>query len=248
MGEERRAAEDFVRELSAVFGADLVAAALYGSAARGEYREGVSDLNLLVIVRDLGIENLRAAAGPVRGWTERGNSPPMMFSDAEWRSSADVFPIEYSEIRESHVTLAGDLAFGEISLHAGQLRLQLEHELRSAKIQFREGILANAAAPDRLGRLLLLTVPTFLSHFRAALRLAGESVPAVADTVVEAIAVRAGFDPEPVLAVVRQRGSGAPARSMTVDDPLIAGYLQAIERVTAWVDELALATPDGEEI
>src|SRR5690606_2084518 len=94
----RRKAEQFAREVETTFGDDLVAAVLYGSVARGDYRPGVSDINTMIIVRNLGIDDVRRAVAVVRSWTAAGNPPPLMISEAEWRDSADVFPIEYSDI------------------------------------------------------------------------------------------------------------------------------------------------------
>jgi hypothetical protein len=159
-----------------------------------------------------------------------------------------VFPIEYSDIRDAHMVLAGDLHFADLRIHSGHLRLQLEHELRSAKIQFREGILASGGSPDRIGRLLVLTVPTFLAYFRATLRLAGGAVPRDAAAVVEATAALAGFDPGPFLVVLDGRGRGAAPPPIPIDDPVNTGYLHAIERVTAWVDQLAPTDLADEEI
>lgn len=248
MGEERRAAENFTRELSRVLGDDLVAVALYGSAARGDYRTGVSDLNVLVLVRALGIETLRAVADPVRDWRDAGNPPPMMLSEAEWRDSADVFPIEYSDIRGAHALLLGDLRFADLRIHADHLRLQLEHELRSAKIQFREGILAAGGDSDRIGGLLAGAVPTLLAYFRAALRLAGKSVPRDAAAVVEATASLTGFDSRSFLGVLDSRGRGADPPPISIDDPIVTGYLHTIESVTDWVDRLSPAESADEVI
>ena len=62
MGKEIERARAFAAELAGVYGDQLVSAALYGSAARGEYREGVSDLNLLVLLKDASPAALRRGA------------------------------------------------------------------------------------------------------------------------------------------------------------------------------------------
>lgn len=247
MTDPRVPAERFAREIEAAFGDEFVAALLYGSAARGDYRPGISNVNVLVIVRDLGIDGVRRAAPAVKAWTAAGNPPPLMMSETEWRDSADVFPIEYSDIRESRVVLAGRDPVDGPRIHAEHLRLRLEHEMRSAKIQLREGYLAFGDSPDELGALLVRTVPTVLTLFRAALRLARAPVPLAPREIVEAVAARADFPAAPVLEVVERRGSSARF-VVPLDGPLAAAYLHAIERATAWIDGFAHGDPDGEEV
>jgi hypothetical protein len=247
MTEATQAAGAFATTLEQIFGDDLVAAVLYGSAARGDHRPGISDLNILVIIRGLGMEHLKRATAAVAEWTSAGNPPPLMLSDLEWRSSADVFPIEYSDIRDAHILLAGLDPFGAMHIHAEHLRLQLEHELRSRKIQLREGFLAVGDSPDQLGGLLMRSLPTFLALFRAALRLADEPVPPAPESIVEAIAARADFNPAPILEVIRRRNAGHSLVT-SLDGSVAPGFLHAIERAASWLDSFAAGEPAGKEI
>ncbi|MQA89316.1 MAG: hypothetical protein GEU90_03630 [Gemmatimonas sp.] len=245
MSEERRRAKEFAEELGRIYGEGLVTALLYGSAARGEFRAGSSDLNLLVVLKELGLPQLRQAAKETRAWVAEGNPPPLLMSESEWRESADVFPLEYSDIRDSYVVLAGRDLVAEMRIKRGDLRLQLEHELRSKKIQLREGILVAAESPEELGQLLVRSLSTFLVLFRGVLRLDGEAPPSTASDVIEAVAARAGFSAEPLLEVSRVRSKGAPF-TPSVDDPVVAGYLEAVERTVAWLDGAELP-PDLED-
>ena len=61
-GKSERDVERFAERLEGALGDDLVAAVLYGSAARGTYVKGRSDMNVLVVLRDASAEALRPAA------------------------------------------------------------------------------------------------------------------------------------------------------------------------------------------
>jgi hypothetical protein len=242
----RAAAEAFAGQLTGIYGESLVSVLLYGSAARGDFRVGISDVNVLVILRSLDLAQLRRASKVVAAWAEQGNPPPLMLTDAEWRASADVFPIEYSDIRDSHAVLAGSDPFGEMIIRREHLRFRLEHELRSKKIQLREGLLSVADA-QQLGGLLLRSLPSFLTLFRALLRLAGEAVPLDPVALVQAVGVRAGFGPEAVLEVVRSRDHPADF-APSIDGSVPAGYLAAIERTTEWLDSYRIPPDAGAEV
>lgn len=235
MAEEYSAAEAFVEQLKAAFGEDLRSAVLYGSAARGEFRSGSSDLNLLVLVTSLGVDQLARAAGPVRAWIEAGNPPPMMLEEREWRNSADVFAVEYSDIRGAHRLLAGVDPFEGLAIRREHLRLQLEHEIRSRKIQLREGYLVAAGNPDQLGRLLVGAISTFLTYFRAMHRLADRPVPGDDAQLLQSTAELVGFDATPMVQVLEAKRAGK-APPTAIRGELATGYLAVVEKATRWLD------------
>lgn len=228
-------ARELVSQLAETYGGDLVAAALYGSAARGDYREGVSDLNLLLVLRQVDGAALGAASPLAREWVRAGNPPPLIMSEAEWSGSADVFPIEYADIRDAHVVLHGADLFADMAISWDDMRLQVERELKEKKIQLRERYMLTAAAPEEVGALLRQSFPTFLALFRAALRLMGVPVPHDAQAVVDAVAERIGFDPEPWHRVRRARADAEPL-APAAGDPVIAGYLDGVTRASEWID------------
>jgi predicted nucleotidyltransferase len=219
MADSIQRADAFAEELKRAYGGDLVSVVLYGSAARGEYREGVSDLNVLVLLRGTGPEALRRGSALARKWV------------------GDVFPIEYSDIRDAHRVLHGADPFLGIEVHAEDLRRQCEREIRGKHIQLREHFMLAADDPERLGELLVKSFPTFLVLFRTVLRLAGDAVPRDPEETVRATAQRVGFTAEPLLAICRARSGGAPLRPAP-DAAVVTGYLEAVERVSRYVDRL----------
>lgn len=240
----RKRAQEFAETLVDRYGEDLVSVVLYGSAARGDYREGISDLNVLVLLRTLNPELLRRGTEITRSWAEEGNPPPLMFSEAEWHASADVFPIEFGDINDAHIVLHGIDPFVGMEIDWEHLRLQCEHELKSKQIQLREQYMLLATDPASVGQLLTHSFPTFLTLFRAALRVAGAEAPREPEAAIAAVAERADFDPQPFIQVHRAR-STETAFEPAADDPMVTGYLTAVARTTAWLDQLP--TPPVDE-
>jgi len=241
MGKEIDRARAFAAELAATYGGDLVSVVLYGSAARGEYREGRSDLNVLVLLRDTRPETLRRGSVLARRWVGERNPPPLMLSETEWRASADVFPIELADIRDANMVLHGADPFTGVEIHPENLRLQCENELKGKQIRLRERYLLSAGEPRELEELLLGSFSTFLVLFRTVLRLSGHDGARDPETVVRQTAERAGFDPSPLLAVHGARSGGA-ALDARADSPVVVGYLEAVERVVQYVDRFVHGT------
>ena len=49
---------DIIKDCSALFADDLVSIILYGSAASGDYVSGKSDINLMIVLSDAGIDRI----------------------------------------------------------------------------------------------------------------------------------------------------------------------------------------------
>ena len=229
--------EQLVEQLRAAYGPDLRAVVLYGSAAAGEHIPKHSDYNVLVLVNQLPLERLRAAAAVSAAWGEAGNPPPMTLTMREWQSSADIFAMEYADILERHKILYGESPFDGIRVDPRDLRLQLEHEAMGKLLKLRQGVLAAGGDGRRQLDLLAASLSTIMVIFRAVVRLDGAAPPKDNLGLSQAVARAAGFDAAPFEQVVRHvRGEQRIAAGDAA--MVMAGYLGGMERLVAYLDRL----------
>lgn len=240
MGAEMERARNFAADLGKAYGDALASVVLYGSAARGEYREGVSDLNVLVLLRDTSPAVLRRGGALARAWAQAKNPPPLFFGVGELRDSADVFPMELADMRDAHVLLHGDDPFVGLELDPRDLRLQLERELKGAWIRLRTRYVALGPDPGELEPVLVKSLSTFLVMFRTVLRLAGDGGTREPEAVIENTARLVGFDPAPLLEIHRAR-DGRAKLDARPEGPVATGYLQAVAKVVEYVDRFTAA-------
>lgn len=232
--------DELVSQLRAAYGSSLRSVVLFGSAAGGEHIPKHSDYNVLVVTDTLPPEKLRAAAAVSAAWTEGGSPPPMTLTLEEWRSSSDIFAMEYADILDRHRILDGEAPFEGIRVEPKYLRLQVEREAMGKLLQFRQGVLAAGNDGRRQLALLEASLSTLMTIFRAVARLAGERPPADNESLAVLIARRAGFEAGPFTRVVRHvRGSDKLVPRDA--DALIPGYLSGLERLVAYVDQLAVS-------
>lgn len=235
-GKNDRDLERFAERLESALGADLVAAILYGSAARGTYVKGRSDLNVLIILRDASADALKPAAAILADWTKSGEPAPLVFGEAEWKASADVFPIEIEDMREAHRLVRGRDVFAGLTTTRADLRRELEREVRGKLLRLRTEYASAAPSGKALGRLLVASASTFLTLLRATLRLAGQTPPSQPAALVKAAATVAGLD-DTAFEWVVARLEGKAMRTLEAFDPAAARYVDAIERLARFVDE-----------
>jgi hypothetical protein len=230
--------DELVRQLQQAYGDDLVTVVLYGSAATSDQAGKRPNLNVLVIVKSLGMEQLTREASVARAWADAGNPPPMTLTLDEWQRSADIFPIEYSDILARHKVLAGTPPFGGVAVEKGHLRLQLEYEAMGKLIQLRQGILATGGDSKKMLELLERTLSTFMVIFRSTLRLHGREAPDSKEAVAQEVGSLAGFDPAPFhQAIAHVRGTKPIARQDAYR--VLGGYLSCMELLVQHLDAMS---------
>ena len=242
MSDMRGTALEFVETLSESLGERLRSVVLHGSVARGEAVEGVSDVNLLVLVDRVDAPLLRTLAPHARGWLEEKRSLPLVLTWDEWRRASDSFAIETADMLDAREVLHGDDPLDGASVRPRHLRVQAERELRGKLIHLREGTLASADRPQDLGRLLLTALPSVATYLRAALRLSGEGEPGKTPATLDRGAALVGADAERLRELWQLRGRRKLPK-VQVDDPRVAAVHEVLERTADYVDSLSGDTP-----
>jgi hypothetical protein len=232
------ALERFADLVSRVLGDNLVSLILYGSAARGDFDPRRSDLNLLMILRDVTPISLRPLGEAIRSWVKQGQPPPWIFSEQGFRASADVFPMEIEEMKDAHRVLRGVNPLDGLQIERSDLRAQLEREARQKLLQLRTYYAATEADGKALGKLVESSFRSFLVVFRTLLRLEGQPPPRDVQELVRLAAKAAGVEPD-VFRWLLDRSSGKKVAELEAYDPVAANYLEAIEKVVLHIDGLA---------
>lgn len=184
--------QKFVQDVQSVYGEDLLAILLYGSAAAGEHVAGRSDMNVAVILRRLTPALLRKAAGHLRGWHHQGFATPLFFDPETFDASLEVFPIEFLDMQERHRTLWGPDLLADLQIGRGNLRLQCEQELRGKWLKLCQSYVEGVSTPSDLERILRVALSSIVVLARTLLRLGGEDPGGSADTVLDRAQVRFG--------------------------------------------------------
>ena len=226
--------QELVQRLQTASGANLVSVVLYGSAAREDFHEQYSDVNLLVVLRELGPAAL-AALQPVIAWWSHQEKlrPPMVMTLQELQESADVFAIELLDIKTTHKTLAGEDVVRSIEVPMNLHRVEVEHELRTALLRLRHHLLLSSDGEEQLRAVLAKSISSVLTLFRHALIALGEDTPHSRPKLLEQAAEVFGFDVRPLRSILELRND--PQQPAGVTD-LYHAYMAAILHVAHGLD------------
>jgi predicted nucleotidyltransferase len=177
-----KAADHAVGALKAALGPELASVVAFGSWAVGEYVEGHSDLNLLVVTRRLDAEIIKRLA-PTAGELSGPKCRPLYFSQAELRRYAEAFPLKFQDMAETRKVLFGEDPFQRLDINAMRLAEDLENESRRLLIKFRHHWMRTRGAAS--AELAADTISVILPVLRGMLRLKKRKPPRQRVRVIE---------------------------------------------------------------
>lgn len=230
----RQAVVRIASEAQELFGADLVSIVLYGSAAGKDFVAGKSDLNIAIVLDKVRFEHLRGLNTRLPGWHELGAAMPLLLDRKSLEQGRDVFPMEFQDIKEMHELLAGEDVFANLDIDWRNLRYQAEHEVRGKLLRLRALYAELGNDSERLQRLLVDSVKTFLIVMRSLVRLHQRQSSASYFDVLDQFETRmAAKFPE-----IRNLLEVKIGRRVWPQDTevMVRGYLSEVERLTDLLD------------
>lgn len=225
------AADKLTRDLGGIFRGRLVSVVVYGGQIDGN---ATAPLQALALVSSLTADDLSACAHLSTEWTRGGIGTPLILPDNEFRSSLDVFPLEYGEIVRAHTLVYGSDPFAGVSISSGDLRLACEAQAKSHLLHLRQGYVQTGGRLPAVARLVAQSAPAFAALLRNVGRLSGVQTHDRMEATRQG-ARAAGLSGDVVDAVLALESPSA----LPASDParLFPDYLAAVERLAAAVDQ-----------
>lgn len=163
--------------LATQLGDNLAALLVFGSAVRGGWRAGASDVDLVLVLKDPTREALLSIANTLTLARTAFRFEAVILGAQEIPRAADVFPLFYDDIKSCHVVLAGTDPFAELEISDQNRRLRIEQELREEQIRLRRAVVDSLGAPQQLAGALERKVKQLRSPLHALFALRGTPAP-----------------------------------------------------------------------
>ena len=231
MAQSGRKLTELVGRLKEALGASLESVTLYGSAARGDFHEGHSDLNVLCVTQSLAIAELKRVAPTVQWWTQKEKEPaPLFFTENELKESADVFAVELLDMQRDHRVLFGKDIIADIPVPMNLHRVQVEHELRTLVLKLRQHFLHSLGAERELAVALTQSISSATTLLRHALIALGETMPSAREAVFVRVEEMTGAPAGVFQSAFDLR---SPEKTSATGDIALkyGAYLQGLEKV-----------------
>ena len=226
----RETLRPYIAQVQTLFGDVLEAVILYGSAAGGEYLPGKSNINLCILLAKQDTELLKQYASLHKRWQKEQIVVPLFLTAAELKSSRELFPLEYLEIQEQHVLLAGRDPFPELRIDGRNLHLQCEQEVRGNLLRLRQRFVEGSGTTEAITILLPLSLTALVPCLRGLLRAKERS----AEGILQAVEKEFGIDTSAFLDVLNlKRGiiSPGPAEAPRLFERYVATLQTLTEKL-----------------
>ena len=236
--ETQKLLHTYVKDVKALFGEQLEGVLLYGSAVRGEFLVGRSNLNLLLLVSSYDQALLKKYGALHRRWSKEQILAPLLLTEAELRSSALVFPLEYLEIQEQHRVLGGRDPFVGFRVDSTRLAPEVHQGLMASLFRLRQRYVEGNATDEAALILMSLSITSLLPLLRGIQRIQGRSPVYQSDALIKDVAEHLGLDlPGMQDALLLKRGQISPGHKEI--PRLFERYLQSVTTLTSKVAEVA---------
>ncbi len=198
--------ESFPAVLREVFGDNLLSVMLYGSYVSGDFVPGVSDVNVLVILQNSDTDSIGALGRKAPRMIRKFRITPLILTRGEFVHSADVFPMEYADIKDRNRVLMGDDEARSLTLEKRNLRHQLEEMLRGSVASLRQVLIASRGRRRILEANLKVLFGSLKALFKGLLRLQElEEIPSEGVRIVEEVSRNFRVDGEPFKGLLQLR-------------------------------------------
>jgi hypothetical protein len=226
-------AREAAQQYHGCYGDDLVSLVVYGSAAGEEFNQKFSDINLLIVLKNMTLMTLEKSQQIQDRWQKKRFSRPL-FMDPEYIArSLDTFPVEFLNMQQSHVRVLGEDVLGGLQIKPHDLRLQIERELKGKWLHLLQGWLETRKKYLQLSRLVDLSLKDFAATFRAMLYLKAQPIPRRRKELFGAVAAAYGLTGNPFEQVLEAFESDNSRRILTI----FPVYSQAVHSLIQSIDQ-----------
>ncbi len=224
---------DFSSELRQIFHDHLQSVLLVGSAARGDYIPGKSDINTLVVLSPEGMEWLEKAYAILQQFSRKRLAIPHFMTQTSISNSLDAFPLEFLDFKTFHRVILGNDPLADIQIPKDAIRLQVEREARGKLFLLRQSFAGHAGKDKELRDILSRTVGAFTAIFQGILALRDQSIPMERRTLFDKASDLAGFSPASFHQILEIK-QGKKEKNARV---IFKEMLRATEAIVQWVDQ-----------
>jgi Nucleotidyltransferase domain len=168
-----RAIDGCLERLRRALGGNLHACLLYGSGARGDLNPGISDINLLIVLRESTPQAHIAIAEAIRG---PQRIEPFVLGLPGLKRSFRAFAVKFRSIQRNHRLLHGEDPLAGLTVDERTIRLECEQTVRNLRLR---AVHAFVTLPyERYGQYLLNATADVFAALSEILRVDGVVLPA----------------------------------------------------------------------
>ncbi len=227
----------YVAQVNEDWSTDLGGLLLFGSAARGDFIMGRSNINMLLLVRCLSVDLLQRAGQLHQKWGKHQIVAPLLITEDDLVRSGRIFPLEFLQITEHHVVLAGHDPFVGFHIDKDRLAWQCQQELMANLMRLRQRFIEGSGRIEAVQTLLILSISAVLPCIRGLLHIMKQPSKGKDIEILEGLPSTFQFDSTTFLEILHiKRGLSSPGSKEWMN--VYSRYLQNLELFLKRIQEI----------
>ncbi len=227
----------YVEEIRQSWSADLGALILFGSAARGDFIVGRSNINVLLVIKEMSVDLVQRAGQLHKQWGKHQFIAPLLMTEDDLVRSRNFFPLEFLQMTQNYVLLAGQDPFGEGQIDTTRLGWQCEQELMANLLRLRQRFIEGEGRIEAIQALLMLSISSVLPSIRGLLHVLGHQSKESDTKTLEMLPGTLEFDSTIFLEILNmKKGLRSPGKYEWLK--AFERYLQSLELLMRRVQEI----------
>ncbi len=227
----------FLRSIKKQKSLESHAIIVYGSAAHGEFLQGYSNINVLIMLEHITQPVLHQWSGIQKQWAREKIIAPLFLTHKDLQQSLDVFPLEFLDIKECHILLEGRDPFPELHVNLTHLFVQCRQEMHANLLRVRQCYVEGLGKVEAIQTLLPLSLNSLLPCLRGLYRLLDRPANMKSPEILDELKTTLGLDPSVFLEAWRlKRGLSTPGKHEL--PKLLERYLTGLGQLVDKVDSM----------
>jgi hypothetical protein len=212
---------------------------IVGSALTQDFDPRTSDINSVVVLDKMDLKFLEFLAPLGKKYGRKRIAAPLIMTPEYIAKSLDVFPIEFFNIQQLHLTVFGEDIFIDLNINKSDLRRQCEQELKVKLIGLRQGYISAAGDQKILARGFAESFSGYMPLFKAIILLLGKVPPRNNADILSALEDISGVHTEVFKRVLDQKRKKTRP-SLEQLNLVFEDYYAAIEKLGDFTDAIAI--------
>jgi predicted nucleotidyltransferase len=233
-----KAIRPYMQKFITLHETSIISIFIHGSAASGDYRKGVSDINSGIVFKKMGIDELKKSLSIVSEGIKKGINTPLFFTREHISTSLDTFPIEFMEMKENHIIVYGEDLLSNINIDFSHIRFICEEQIKGKLIRMRQAYLEIGLRKKGIESLIKESFASLFPVFRSLLRLKGIAAGNGKKEDIISLGNAFGIDTGIMLDILADTRNDGKISGRDLESSFFL-YLQQLEKLGDIADKLA---------
>lgn len=227
----------YVRKLLDIHADNVLSVLVYGSALNINFVPKASNVNIAVVFKSLDFTVFQKSLKLTAQGRKERIAVPLFLTVDYIRSSLDVFPIEFSEIKGQHCVIYGEDVFASMVVDVRHMRLLCEAQVKGKLLRVRQAYLESQGDLRALKNILKDSLGDLIPVFRQLIVLSKEEPSLNKEELLKQLATKFAIDTSAFIAIQKDKSHVLPLSSAKLEEYL-RGYLLSLEQLSIRIDSL----------